>query len=225
VKRNFTNFDSSTASPKNAYLIGFHFAVLFAAKHGDNWKVRVVATYRDSDGVDSNVELIGTDTFSVRYFGAFTTLNTNPPENFPTEDLRDDLTIDYGDVIKGASSTVENISTGSYVTNSSSDVSLSADAFGDLAFSGNATPASGEVSLGCEPQSSSDSLSFFANHASGESSSISLLNSVQANSSPGVGEDARDPLTAEDHKCTFYAGDSATTGTYTNTVTVGIGES
>lgn len=221
-ERNFDNFTDVTASPKNAYWIGFHFGVLFAAKHGDNWKVRVVATYRDSEGVDSNIELIGTDTDKVRYFGAFTDIKTNPPENFPTQTKRDALTVNYGDVIQGESSTVQNIDTGSYITNSSSNIGLSANAFTGLAFSGNANPSSGEVSLGCEPQSANDLLAFFANPASGQSSSISLLNSVQANSNPGVGQDARDPLTAEAHKCTFIAGDSVAAGSYANTVTVGI---
>ena len=228
--RNFDDYDNNTAAlPKNAYQISFHFAVLFAAKHGDNWKVRVVATYRDSEGVDSNVELIGTDTDSVRYFGAFTELDQ---ADFPTpETKRNAVTVNYGDVIQGGDSTVDNISTGSYLTNAASDISLSADVFsgtnseGDLDFSGNATPAPGQAGLGCRPISSTDSLEFFTNPTAGQTSSLVLLSSVRANSNPGVGDDPRDPIDAEKHECTFYAGDSVATGTYTNTVTVGIGES
>lgn len=228
--RNFDDFDNPVAAnPKNAYRISFRFAVLFAAKHGDKWKVRVVATYRDSQGVDSNVELIGTDTDSVLYYGAFTEL---VEADFPTpETKRNAVTVKYGDVIQGGDSTVDNISTGSYLTNAASDISLSANVFsgtnseGDLVFSGNATPASGQAGLGCRPISSSDPLEFFTNPVAGQSSSLVLLSSVRANSNPGVGDDPRDPIDAEKHECTFYAGDSVATGTYTNTVTVGIGES
>lgn len=202
--------------------IYFHFAPLFVAHNSDKWNIRVVAEY--SDG--TLVELIADQQHEMKYVGAFTEYSES---GFPATASPRGV-VEYGEVNAGDVVEVDNISTGSYLTNSVSDISLSATRFqesGDLlAFSASDTPEEGNVSVGCRPTSSSEGLDFFANPTgdADSTSDVVLLSDVAANSQPDEGVDPRDPLTANTHECTLTVGNAVPTGDYSNQVTVGIGK-
>ena len=202
--------------------IQFHFAPLFVAHNSDKWNIRVVAEY--SDG--TLVELIADQEHQMNYVGAFTEYSE---EGFP-ETAAARGVVDYGEVSAGGVAEVEEISTGSYLTNSVSDITLSANRFQQsgtvVDFSNTSTPAEDNVSVGCRPTSSTDALSFFTNPTGGANSTSDfvLLPNVAANSQPAEGVDPRDPLTADTHDCALTAGPAVPTGEYSNQVTVGIGQ-
>lgn len=210
------------------YEIDFHFAPLIAANNSDNWKIRVVAEYADG----TLIELIADQQHEMQYAGGFTEYEE---AGFPATAAERGV-IDYGEVVAGGSAVSEEISTGSYLTNAVSDITLSATRFklsSDttlLDFHEGATLGvgnEGKVSLGCRPTSSSDPLEFFAEpptEGADAKSSFKLLPEVAANSQPTGNADPRDPLTAETHDCTLTAGSDVPTGEYANQVTVGIGK-
>lgn len=206
--------------------IDFHFAPLVAANNSDNWKIRVVAEYADG----TLIELIADQQHEMRYAGGFTEYEET---GFP-DTAAERGVIDYGEVVAGGSAVSEEISTGSYLTNAVSDITLSATRFklsSDttlLDFHEGATLGAGnegKVSLGCRPRSSTDALDFFEEPLNADADAESgfvLLPDVAANSQPIGDADPRDPITAETHDCTLTAGSDVPTGEYANEVTVGI---
>lgn len=200
----------------------FAFSPRIMAKSDNDWKLRVYASYSDGTAV----ELVDDTLYEI-----------DSLSGFESGTLRgDSATVNYGDVISGQSVTQSEIPTGKYFANFSPSITLEADRFEGtidgtpvtLGLSGDANPGSGEVSLACDP-GTADPTSFFDAIASGATgdpkSSKTLLTGLDAQSDTGqVGANAVvSSIEAQKHSCKFKAGSNLDVGTYTNSVTVGIG--
>lgn len=200
----------------------FAFSPRIMAKSDNDWKLRVYASYSDGTAV----ALVDDTLYEI-----------DSVSGFESGTLRgDSSTVSYGDVISGESVTQSEIPTGNYFANFSPSITLEADRFKGtigstpvtLGLKGDANPGSGEVSLACDP-GTADPTSFFdaiASSATGDpKSSKTLLTGLSAQSDTGqVGANAVvSSIEAQKHSCKFKAGSDLDVGTYTNSVTVGIG--
>ena len=176
------------------------FRLTDAAFNSAGWKVRVVAKYDDAV-----LELVSERTYTVAYFSSQT--SSRPVVN-------------YGDILPGGDKEETEIATVNYRANNTSNITLTAEAFGTLQFGSSGSPAVGEVSLACKPNDADTFDNFFT---SGDGLSKVLLAGVVDVKAEGITQ-ATTRITAAAHDCKLFVGDEVATGTYSNTMTIGVGK-
>ena len=175
----------------------------------DTWKIRVLATYGTGTNAVS-LELVDEASYTVEYLGV---LQTGPNAR---------PSVNYGEVAQGGTATVEEINTGRYRANNTSDVTLNAGQFTGpndtlMTFGDPDSLAAGEVSLRCKVDETFDD--FFGNGIFGIPTKT-LLSNVDYDVA-GQSQFSDDLAT---HECELKVGTEVNTGSYNNVMTVGIGK-
>jgi len=224
--------------------VTFRFDLSHAATNSTKWYLRAVAvTQPPYTGAGDEASKQWTQAISgpltVNYFGGITSTRTDAAG---TNDR--DVGVDYGPLTVDASKTVEDITTGTYLANDASNITLVGTNFdynsgddtlylGETANnSGNVQQESGVavVDLRCIPATvthGTDLATSLDNLADGamfvDTSAKDLLTSVSASNSI-EGNDPEDATEADDHDCRLTYGGGAKYGNqdYSNEVTVGI---
>lgn len=209
-----TTFPGGKAADDTVWDLQFVFALNYKARLSDNWKIRVLATYDDTN----EIELLDTQDYGVAYWGQI--------------DTRTSVT--YPDVIGGNQTQISNVPTGQYNANGKSDITLQASLFeiagvsnSALSMDNTATPGAENVSLACVQHGQGVSAQDFfgaidASTNPGGTSSQTLFSNVAA-SNESDDNNAQSKPFAERHSCTLHVGVNVPTGTYSNVMTVGIG--
>ena len=199
LRSSFDGGDVATDSVLKAFI---SFRLTDSSFNSAGWKVRVLAKYTGV-GVDPVIlELESTRSYTVAYLGSL----TNSRE-----------AVDYRDVLPGGGVTQVGIQTTNYRANNTSDITLTATAFGELTFGSSALPAADEVSLACKPNAAATFDNFFT---AGNLSTV-LLSEVQNVRQAQLG--GLEQIAADLHDCALHVGTGVATGVYTNDMTVGIG--
>ena len=196
------SFNGETVATDSVLVGSISFRLTDSSFNSAGWKVRVLAKYT-GEGVDPVIlELESTRLYTVAYLGSL----TNSRE-----------AVDYRDVLPGGGVTQVGIQTTNYRANNTSDITLTATAFGELTFGSSALPAADEVSLSCKPNDAETFDNFFT---AGNLSTM-LLSEVQNVRQAQLG--GLEQITADLHDCSLHVGSGVATGVYTNEMTVGIG--
>lgn len=210
---NYRNAGSSTTYGDGTALsmdVTFKFRISDAMLFGEDWNVKVSVVDQQDNSTPADPMFsseIEASNLVVLYFGAVSTQPSSKP---------------FGALGFGESNDVTNVSTGQFRANSASDINISATDFTYLSNTipldtSNSSPASGYVAMDCNQGEN-----FGDSPPVRVSSSPQLLISNVFSSGTGESTDTTFP-----HSCRLVFGGGAAVANvlYTNTVTIGIGQS
>jgi len=202
--------DSVDKGANSVQKIDIKFALSDLAANSSGWKLRVLAEYKDGNGVVSQVVSTSNESYTVSYLGTLTTLARG--------------SVDYGDVIAGNDVTIAPITTGKYRANNTSDINLQADSLfagpagtTNPTFGTSASPTGNQMSLACNANAETP---VFFDTAEAKPFLFNVPSLLDA-STPVVTKTG--DIDTDDHECRLYVGDGVEVGTYSNTMTVGVG--
>mgnify|MGYP000302888323 CR=1 FL=1 len=218
--------------------VTFRFDLSHAATNSTKWYLRAVAvTQPPYTGAGDEASKQWTQAISgpltVNYFGGITSTRTDAAG---TNDR--DVGVDYGPLTVDASKTVEDITTGTYLANDTSNITLKGSNFDynsgdDTLTLGESADNSGVVDLRCVPseaeRATTDTNAALDDVSAGntagamfvETTAKDLLNDVNGSN---TNDDPENATAANTHDCRLTYGGGAKYGNqeYSNTVTVGI---
>lgn len=200
---------SEGVADDSVYSLGIRFRPSYMAHNTGGWKIRVLATYLDSETSSPvTYELVSEQSWGIAYSSA---LKTNQRGQ--------DGQVDYGEIFGGAQAVVKGIDTVTYRANNRVDITLNPSVFaaGETTVElGTTGLEADKVTFECGPDE--DSLVLLS---AGEGAKIfTALPGVSA-----VGHDARIDRIAPTHDCALSVGSDVPSGDYTNVVTAAVGPS
>lgn len=193
----------------SVYSLGIRFRPSYMAHNTGGWKIRVLATYLDSETSSPvTYELVSEQSWGIAYSSA---LKTNQRGQGGQ--------VDYGEIFGGSQALVKGIDTVTYQANNLVDITLNPSKFeadGSTIEFATSGVENDKVTFECGPDE--DSLVVLS---AGEAAKIfTALPGVSA-----VGHDARIDRIAPTHDCALSVGSDVPSGDYTNVVTAAVGPS
>ena len=200
---------SEGVADDSVYSLGILFRPSYMAHNTGGWKIRVLATYLDSETSSPvTYELVSEQSWGIAYSSA---LEVNQRGQSGQ--------VDYGELFPGTQAVVKGIDTVTYRANNLVDITLNPSVFkaGETTVQlGTTGLEADKVTVECGPDE--DSLQVLS-----AGTAVKIFTALPGVSA--VGHDARVLRIAPTHDCALSVGSDVPAGDYTNVVTAGVGPS